>query len=116
MSEEYEERATKRRKKLKKIFEELGKDPGDLEKIKKVFAEIHKEDVKESLKLYEKDEVIVILNPGPAVRDLFIPTHSKTKKWRDIITDKVYKSDKGSVKFQIIHSNGYMILTSPISF
>ena len=61
---------------------------------------------------YEGDEVIVILNPGPAVRELVIPTKSKAKHWQDVFADRVQISGNGSLTFEIIESNTYRIFTA----
>jgi cyclomaltodextrinase / maltogenic alpha-amylase / neopullulanase len=63
-------------------------------------------------RIYGEDEVITIVNPGPAVRDLYIPTSSQCDKWIDLISDQAAISSNGSLYFESIEPCSCMVLSA----
>jgi cyclomaltodextrinase / maltogenic alpha-amylase / neopullulanase len=50
----------------------------------------------------ERDEVIIILNPGAAVENLVIPTNSAVEQWHDLVNEKEYLSVNG--RLNLVHT------------
>lgn len=58
----------------------------------------------------ESDEIIIILNPGPVVTNLAIPTNSKTKVWRNMFSQKKLSAINNLLLFETIPASSYNIL------
>jgi glycosidase len=61
---------------------------------------------------YDKDEVIVILNPGSTIIDLKIPTYSKNIKWFDLLSEKEIDSTNEMLYFNKINPFSYLVLSN----
>jgi glycosidase len=62
---------------------------------------------------YEKDEIIVILNPREARKDIRIPLHqdpSRTRKWSNLISGKHYFEQKGTLAIDELPSMAAFVL------
>jgi len=61
-------------------------------------------------RILEKDEVIIILNPGAIVENLAIPTNSTVEQWHDLFNDKEYLSVNGRLNFTRVPAVSFSIL------
>lgn len=61
-------------------------------------------------RVYEEDEVLVILNPKSAVVDLAIPTGSYTNVWHDLWTGQERTTTNGILLFDCVPAVSFTIL------
>lgn len=61
-------------------------------------------------RVYEEDEVLVILNPKSAVVDLAIPTGSHTNVWHDLWTGQERTTTNGILLFDCVPAVSFTIL------
>lgn len=63
-------------------------------------------------RVFEQDEVIVILNPGSTVINLAIPTKSGITKWHDLFNEKNYTTMKGELNIECVPAVSFTILVN----
>lgn len=63
-------------------------------------------------RMYENDEIITILNPGPATFDLNIPTYSNNQKWFDLLSGDEINSTNEMLSFKKIDPFSYLVLSN----
>jgi cyclomaltodextrinase len=61
---------------------------------------------------YREDEVITIVNPGPAVNNIYIPTFSKSDKWIELISEREVISSNGALYFECIQPFCFTVLST----
>jgi len=58
----------------------------------------------------ESDEIVVVLNPGSAVKDLRVPTTSRTEAWRDLSGKRRYDGTSGAILVDCMLPLSYLVL------
>jgi cyclomaltodextrinase len=66
-------------------------------------------------RVYEEDEVIIVLNPGAAVTDLAIPTRSGAHTWRDLWSGQQRLAPNGAILMDCMPAVSFAILVPSAS-
>jgi len=61
-------------------------------------------------RVYESDEIIIVLNPGSAVIDLAIPTNSKIKTWHSLFDQRTLATTKNLLLLDTVPPTSFNIL------
>lgn len=61
-------------------------------------------------RVWEEDEVIIILNPRSSVTDLLIPTGSRAEVWHDAFTGRTHIANEGKLLFDSVPALGFSLL------